>query len=267
MAGDWIPMRLDLREDPAVMAMAEKLKVREEVIVGYLHAVWSWLSRQCHDGTVTGVTLLSLGRVTNLTGFPELMRDEGWLIESRTTEGKPQIAVPNWDRWLSQSAKNRVKAAERQRKARHGFVTEVSRSHRDKSATTGEKRKGEKKKRPPKPPEGEQVRVQIDSVASYYLSIHPRAKVGTRERKLIAERLREGFTVEDLKQAIDGNHKSDYHSGVNDTGKKYHGIGLIFRNAEKVSGFIESAEGADVRRGPSMPTLAQVQEAYGHVEE
>lgn len=130
-----------------------------------------------------------------------------------------------------------------------------------------EKSREEKNEKPPKPPEGESVKSQVDCVASYYLSIHTRARVGERERKLISARLKEGFSVEDLKQAIDGNHKSDYHSGVNETGKKYHGIGLIFRNAEKVSGFIESAEGVDVRRGPAIPTLAQVQEAYGHVKE
>lgn len=39
MAGDWIPMRLDLYEDPAVTFMAERLGEREEVVVGYLHRV------------------------------------------------------------------------------------------------------------------------------------------------------------------------------------------------------------------------------------
>lgn len=154
MAADWIPMRLDIREDPAVIMMADALKVREEVIVGYLHSVWSWLSRQCHDGSVTGVTLSSLGRVTNLHGFPELMRDAGWIIESKNAAGVPIIVVPNWDRWLSKSAKYRIRAAERQRKSRHGNVADLSRNGCDKGATTEEKRR-EKKKKPPKSPKGE----------------------------------------------------------------------------------------------------------------
>jgi len=77
MAGDWIKMRLDLPEDPAVMRMADELGVREEVVVGYLHAFWSWVSRQCNGESVTGVTLLSLGRRLNLHGFPELLCDVG----------------------------------------------------------------------------------------------------------------------------------------------------------------------------------------------
>jgi len=139
MAGDWIPMRLDLHEDPAVIQMASALKVREEVIVGYLHKIWSWSSRQVCDGFVTGVTLESLGRVTNLSGFPELMRDSGWLSETKTG-----IKFPNWDHWLSESAKKRLKAARRKGKSRHAKgVTNVTKSC-DQSVTTVEKSTVEK---------------------------------------------------------------------------------------------------------------------------
>lgn len=157
MAADWIPMRLDIREDPAVIMMADALKVREEVIVGYLHSIWSWLSRQCHDGSVTGVTLSSLGRVTNLSGFPELMRDAGWIIETKNAAGLPMIVVPNWDRWLSKSAKYRIRAAERQRKSRHGDVAKVSRKKRDKGVTTEENSTEENNKKKGMPPSLEDV--------------------------------------------------------------------------------------------------------------
>ena len=153
MAGDWIPMRLDLNEDPAVIYMADKLDVREEVVVGYLHKVWSWASRQCHAGSVTNVTLMSLGRVTNLHGFPELMRDAGWLVEGKDDQGVPFIEFPNWQNWLSQSAKKRIQDAKRQQNRRktsvsdcHADVTEMSRSQRDKSVTTGEESTGKENK-------------------------------------------------------------------------------------------------------------------------
>lgn len=161
MAGDWIPMRLDLREDPSVIYMAEKLECREEVVVGYLHAIWSWASRQCHDGSVTNVTLLSLGRVTNLFGFPELMRDAGWLIEGTDDQGRPFIEFPNWDNWLSESAKKRLRDAKRQanyRKSKekqakseadlcHASVTKMSQKVCDKSVTTGENSTEENKEK------------------------------------------------------------------------------------------------------------------------
>ena len=142
MAGDWIKMRIDLMEDPAVMQMADELGVREEAIVGYCHALWSWVSRQCHADTVTGVTLTSLGRRINLPGFPEMMCDVGWL-EYDDTGDRPVIRIPNWDRHLSQSAKKRGIDAIRQAKRRQS-VTQVSRSTCDNSVTREEKRREEK---------------------------------------------------------------------------------------------------------------------------
>jgi hypothetical protein len=133
----WIKMRLDLAEDPAVMEMAERMGVREETVVGYCHAFWSWVSRQCHADTVTGVTLLSLGRRLNLPGFPELLRDVGWLEYDDSGE-RPIITIPKFDRHLSESAKKRAIDAERQRKRRDS-VTKMSRTQRDKSVTRKEK--------------------------------------------------------------------------------------------------------------------------------
>jgi hypothetical protein len=151
MAGDWIPMRLDICEDPAVIQMAEQLGIREEFVVGLLHKVWSWASRQCHGGRVTNVTLLSLERVTNVTGFTSIMRDAGWIAEERDEHGKPVVVFPKWDNWLSNSAKERLNAAKRQAKRRkegnsasHADVTEMSRSKRDKNVTTVQESTGEK---------------------------------------------------------------------------------------------------------------------------
>ena len=142
MAADWIKIRLDLAEDPAVIRMADELGVREETIVGYCHAFWSWVSRQCHDGTVTGVTLLSLGRRINLPGFPELLVTVGWL-EYDDSGDLPVIHIPHFERHLSQGGKQRALTAERQRRSRNGDVTKVSRSKRDKSVTREEKRREE----------------------------------------------------------------------------------------------------------------------------
>jgi hypothetical protein len=158
MAGDWIPMRLDLYEDPAVVFMAGELNVREEVVVGYLHRVWSWASRQCHAGRVTNVTLMSLGRVTNVTGFPELMRDAGWLTEGIDGDGRRFVEFPNWENWLGQSAKKRILDAKRQQKRRSPNavepVTQMSRSKRDKNVTTVQESTGEKNIDTPVVPKG-----------------------------------------------------------------------------------------------------------------
>ncbi len=56
----------------------------------------------------------------------------------------------------------------------------------------------------------------------------------------IKARLKDGYTVEQLKQAINGCASSSHHMGENDTGTVYDGIDLIFRNGGKVEFFMEN---------------------------
>ncbi len=152
MAGDWIPMRLDLCDDPAVLEMADITNQPEEYIVGCLHRIWSWASRNCHDGTVTGVTKMSLSRAVRLPEVVSAMVQVGWLIEGKTDDDRPFVSFPKWENWLSKSAKSRINNAINQRKSRankdtaanqhpksgHGSVTNLSRSNSDKTVTTVE---------------------------------------------------------------------------------------------------------------------------------
>jgi hypothetical protein len=152
MAGDWIPMRLDLCDDPAVLEMADITNQPEEYIVGCLHRIWSWASRNCHDGTVTGVTKMSLSRAVRLPEVVSAMVKVGWLIEGSTDDGRPFVQFPKWENWLSKSAKSRINNAINQRKSRankstavnqdpktiHGAVTNLSQSNSDGTVTTEE---------------------------------------------------------------------------------------------------------------------------------
>lgn len=131
------------------MRMAEILDLDEHCVVGYCHAVWSWVSRHCHGGSVTsvtvgsdacpvcdtGVSFRSLSRVTKTGEFVFALLEVGWLVDL----GDGRVGVPNFENWLSQSAKERELAAKRKRQERarkknsHKPVTEVSRSERDNS--------------------------------------------------------------------------------------------------------------------------------------
>jgi hypothetical protein len=143
MAGDWIKMREDLHEDPAVLSMARRLECRPEAIVGYCHKFWSWVSRQCHDGSVTGVTLRDLGDVLSLPGFPELLVEVGWL-EYQDSDENPVISIPKFDRHLSQGSKTRGLASLRQRHAR---VTPMSQKCHAHSVTKTSPEKSREEKR------------------------------------------------------------------------------------------------------------------------
>ena len=67
---------------------------------------------------------------------------------------------------------------------------------------------------------------------------HPRSILDAKRRRLINERLKEGFSVEDLKSAIDGCKQSPFHQGENDRRQVYDDISLICRDASKVEQFI-----------------------------
>lgn len=170
MAGDWIAMRCDLASDPAVIHMAAALGLDEYAVIGRLHHLWSWADQQTTDGVVTlpsrpchapgvtdaqqggdnGAILAWIDRRLATPGFAAAMVSAGWL---ECFAGG--VRFPNFDRWNSQTAKQRLLATKRQAKrrseSRHARVTPKSRPKRDKIVTTGQDRR-EEEENPPKPP-------------------------------------------------------------------------------------------------------------------
>ena len=131
-------MRVDLAEDPAVIAMAAQLQVHETHVVGMLHKAWAWADAQVsHNGHAKNVTLSWLDRYIGATGFAQAMIDAGWLVEENG------LKFPNFDRHNSDSAKKRASSTERKRaeRFRHANVTAMSHLKRDKSVTREEKRR------------------------------------------------------------------------------------------------------------------------------
>ncbi|MAH47517.1 hypothetical protein CMI37_16980 [Candidatus Pacearchaeota archaeon] len=81
----------------------------------------------------------------------------------------------------------------------------------------------------------------VEEVVSYYRTVHPtRGKMivpGHSDWKKVRKRLKEGYSVDDLKKAIDGNKLCPWHQKV----PAGHSIEFIFRNTSKIEGFIERA--------------------------
>lgn len=130
MAGDWIAMRVDLADDPAVIQIAAALGMDVYAVVGRLHKVWAWAGSQTTDGHVrvtlpallssrsrhASVTLTSfINAHVGVTDFAQAMESVGWLV--CTDDG---IRFPNFDRWNSQTAKQRLLAARRSAQYRAG---------------------------------------------------------------------------------------------------------------------------------------------------
>ncbi len=77
----------------------------------------------------------------------------------------------------------------------------------------------------------------VDEVWAHYRTYHPKSsktlKAGRKERGLIKQRLQD-YTVDDLKAAIDGYHRSPWHTGNNPNNKRYLNLELMMRTVGHV---------------------------------
>lgn len=121
MAGDWIKMRIDLHDDPAVVTIAATCQLDEDTVVGKLLKLWGWADRHTVDGRTSGITPAWIDRFVAKKGFSEAMVTAGWLEIANSG-----VAFPEFGKHNGESAKKRADAALRQR---------LSRSDRDKGVT------------------------------------------------------------------------------------------------------------------------------------
>lgn len=70
---------------------------------------------------------------------------------------------------------------------------------------------------------------------------HPHAKLDRKRRAKIRDRLKDGYTEDQLKTAIAGCRNSPHHMGQNDRGTVYDDLELICRDASHVDKFIKLA--------------------------
>jgi hypothetical protein len=120
MAGDWIKMRVDLQDDPAVVAMCDKLDLDEYSVIGRLHRLWAWADKHTSDGVTSGVTTKWVDRYVCQPGFAQAMIDAQWL---KFEDGV--LSFPGFEIHNGKSAKSRCDAVIRQRQSRlrHNGVT------------------------------------------------------------------------------------------------------------------------------------------------
>jgi hypothetical protein len=156
MAGDWIPMRVDLLDDPAVIAIAAAVGLDEYAVAGRLLKLWSWANRHLKDGHAC-VPDKWVDDYLDTAGFAAAMLDAGWL---RTRSGGG-LEFTSFDRWNSNGAKIRLgetlrKRAFREKKATPPGVPEVSRTlSRTKTGhRPGPEKRREESKDPPTPQGG-----------------------------------------------------------------------------------------------------------------
>jgi hypothetical protein len=101
---------------------------------------------------------------------------------------------------------------------------------------------------------------EVVEVFTYWQTVmdHPDSRLGKDRVRVIEARLKEGYTVEQIKAAVDGCKASAWHMGENERRKRYDGLELICRSAEKLDAFraVVPVKAPDVPLPPA-PTAEQ----------
>ena len=145
MAGDWLKMRHDLADDPAVIRMSAETGIDEDAVIGKLFRLWSWADRHTRDGVAAGIALAWVDRFARCDGFGAALVEVGWLVDDDAG-----LRFPRFDRHCSTSAKERAVDAARKAVSRgkNDDVREMSGPFPDGTRTREEKRE----RVPPPPP-------------------------------------------------------------------------------------------------------------------
>ena len=73
---------------------------------------------------------------------------------------------------------------------------------------------------------------------------HPRAKIDAKRQRAIKKALDLGYSIDDLKLAIDGCASTPFNMGENDRRQVYDDITLIFRDADHIERFMNNSSNA-----------------------
>jgi hypothetical protein len=108
MAGDWMKFEKATPDKPEVFAIAARLDMDPDAVVGKLFRVWSWFDTHTVDGNGAGVTRPLLDRIAGVTGFVAAMESVSWVVVAPSG-----VSLPNFDRHTGETAKSRALGAKR----------------------------------------------------------------------------------------------------------------------------------------------------------
>lgn len=114
MAGDWIPVRTNIARAREILTISESLDIDRHLVLGLLVDFWTWLSEESVTNVTRGVTPVHL--VSVIGGTEEFWRkveEVGW---ARFSNG--DLTIPNWEHWMGESTKTRMKQVLRKRRER-----------------------------------------------------------------------------------------------------------------------------------------------------
>lgn len=145
VAGEWIKMRHDLRDDPACLTLSDMLSDTLPETFGRLFLFWSFADRHTSNGQLTSVTKLHIDRVAEKTGFADALIQVGWLAENDGCLEMPSFARHNGNSSKARSLESEAKSLRRNDKKQ--AETAIGKQRPTLSDKTSDQRREEKSKK------------------------------------------------------------------------------------------------------------------------
>jgi len=240
----WCKLEDTFCDDVKIMKLAQNLGVEDENIVfGLLARLWSWSIRHCPNGVLGQLETDVIETIIRWKGAPKQFIN-ACIEHGFIDQHNDVFLIHGWKKRTGSYADTLRKRAQRSPKTTKSKKTNCPKnvpgqSHDSpvpdkirKEEIRIDKRRKDKK---------ENYRENILDVFLHYQTYHPDRHKNPNSRLTewtkIRDRLQEGKSVEDLKLAIDGCHRSDFHQGNNDDGAIYDSLELIVRDSSKVERF------------------------------
>ena len=113
MSADWIKIRTDLSDDPALVVIARATGLDRASVIGRLVILWTWANRHTTDGKIPGVDSDWLDDMLDAPDFFSGMQQAGWIKQTKTG-----LTFLHFDRHNSDSAKTRALVYQRVKRHR-----------------------------------------------------------------------------------------------------------------------------------------------------
>src|SRR5262245_28090318 len=113
---EWIARCKGLNKKPEVLAIARAVSLDRRIVADLLCDFWDWADGETEDGFLTDVSLEDLPAIVPDTEprFWRAVVVAGWLIVE-----PGGLRLPNFERWMGQSAKRRLRDTKRKRSVRN----------------------------------------------------------------------------------------------------------------------------------------------------
>jgi hypothetical protein len=265
----WGKLYSRARGDPKIRKLARRLSIEPPYALGLLATLWAWCLEHRPDGCLADLDAEDIATAAEWPG-DEVMFQNALVGCRLVDEVSGILQVHDWMDYAGSWKEAQRKKAERERRAQDcpGKSRKVQESPSTEERR-GEERKREERRREEHKGKGEagasrspgltlQASSDVQQVVDHWLAKPQQSgrkptkwsslASSSDEYRKIKARLKEGFSVDQLKKAIDGAHKTPHNLGDNDRDQVYLSMKIIFKDMSQVQRFMGNDDNPPIGR-------------------